>query len=176
MSNCTRLPELELPYSMFNVTLQANLNVTVFSQCAISNAAYNQTTKRIQLLVTVENQNDFVYLILPKKFLYPAFVIFTDGTLVQYNAIQSQTNSFIYFATNPGTFSTEIKGALPSDVTGPDAVSDGRVDLRDIGYVARRFMTYLDDPLWDSRVDLNFDDKVDMLDVATVARDFGITY
>jgi hypothetical protein len=176
MSNCTRLPELELQYTMFNVSLQANLNVTIFSQCAISNVVYNQTTKRIQLLVTAENQNDFVYLILPKKFLYPAFVIFMDGTSVQCNAIQSQTNSFIYFATNPGTFNTEIKGALPSDVTGPNAVSDGRVDLRDIGYVARRFMSNPDGLLWDSRVDVNFDDKVDMQDVAVIAKDFGRVY
>jgi hypothetical protein len=174
--NCTRLPELELPYSMLNVTLQANLNVTIFSQCAVSYAVYNQTTRRIQLLVTAENQNDFVYLIVPKKFLYPTFVIFLDGTLVQCNAIQSQTNSFIYFATNPGTQSTEIKGALPADVTGPNAVSDGRVDLRDIGYVARRFMSNHNDPLWGSRVDLNFDDKIDMQDVAVIARDFGIIY
>ncbi len=48
--------------------------------------------------------------------------------------------------------------------------------MRDIGYVARRFMSNPNDTLWDSRADLNFDDKVDMQDVAAIARDFGIKY
>ena len=174
--NCTSVPEFELPYTMLNVTLQANLNITIFSRGTISNPVLNQTTKRIQLSVTTENQNDFVYMIVPKKLLYPTFIVFLDGTLLQCNTIQSQTNSFIYFTANPGTQRAEIKGALPADVTGPQAVSDGRVDLRDIGYVARRFMSTPNSPLWDSRVDLNFDDKVDMQDVAFIARDFRLRY
>lgn len=176
MSNCTRLPEFELQYTMLNVTLQANLNVTVFSPGTISNVVFNQTTKRIQLSVNTENQNDFVYLIVPKKLLYPTFGVSLNGTSAHCSVIQSQTNSFIYFTANPETPGAEIKGALPADVTGPQAVSDDRIDLRDIGYAARRFMSNPNSPLWDSRADLNFDEKIDMQDVAVIARDFGSIY
>ncbi|MCJ7768149.1 thermopsin family protease, partial [Candidatus Bathyarchaeota archaeon] len=57
-----------------------------------------------------------------------------------------------------------------------DVNSDGRVDMKDVSYVARRFMCTPSDPLWDSAADINGDDKIDMKDISTVARHFGEHY
>jgi uncharacterized repeat protein (TIGR01451 family) len=54
-----------------------------------------------------------------------------------------------------------------------DINSDGKVDMKDIGYVARRFMCRPGDPLWDPIADINSDGKIDMKDIGTVARHFG---
>jgi hypothetical protein len=45
--------------------------------------------------------------------------------------------------------------------------------MKDVGYVARRFMCVPGDPLWDSAADLNNDERINMVDIGTVARHFG---
>ena len=57
-----------------------------------------------------------------------------------------------------------------------DINGDGKVDMKDVGYVARRFMCVPADPLWDSSADVNGDGKINMLDIGTVARHFGEHY
>lgn len=57
-----------------------------------------------------------------------------------------------------------------------DLNADGRVDMKDVSYVARRFMCISSDPLWDSVADVNGDGKIDMKDISTVARHFGERY
>ena len=47
------------------------------------------------------------------------------------------------------------------------------MDIKDVSYVARRFMCLPSDPLWDSIADANGDGKVDMKDIAAVAKHFG---
>lgn len=54
-----------------------------------------------------------------------------------------------------------------------DINNDGRVDMKDIGYVARRFGIIAADPLWDPAADINHDGKIDMKDIGYVARWFG---
>jgi hypothetical protein len=54
-----------------------------------------------------------------------------------------------------------------------DLDDNGKVDMKDIGYVARRFMCTPTDPLWDPIADINSDGKIDMSDIGTVARHFG---
>jgi hypothetical protein len=54
-----------------------------------------------------------------------------------------------------------------------DVNGDGKVDMKDVGYVARRFMCVLGDPLWDPMADMNDDEKINMVDIGTVARHFG---
>jgi hypothetical protein len=66
--------------------------------------------------------------------------------------------------------------AMVGDITGPDSWPDGKCDMRDIGYVARRFMVTPTDPLWDPNADINDDLKIDMKDIGTVARHFGDHY
>jgi parallel beta-helix repeat protein len=62
------------------------------------------------------------------------------------------------------------------DITGPDGNPDGKVDMRDISHVARRFMCIPGNPLWDPYADINGDGKIDMIDIGTVARFFGAHY
>jgi hypothetical protein len=54
-----------------------------------------------------------------------------------------------------------------------DLNGDGKVDMRDIGYVARRFGCDPGSTLWDPNADFNSDGKIDMKDIAIVARNFG---
>ena len=57
-----------------------------------------------------------------------------------------------------------------------DVNGDGKVDMKDVGYVARRFMCVPRDPLWNSDVDFNTDGVINMMDIGTVARHFGEHY
>ncbi len=54
-----------------------------------------------------------------------------------------------------------------------DVNADGKVDMKDVGYVARRFMCVPGDELWDVKTDFNGDEKINMIDIGTVARHFG---
>jgi hypothetical protein len=173
MPNCTALPETEPAYATLNITQQASLNLTVFSDNTLSSAVFNETTEHVQLSLPQNSPSGFVFLIVPKKLLNPAFKVFSDGTPTQCLVIQSQTNLFIYFTISQGTRNMEIKGTLSADITGPQGFPDGRVDLRDVSYVAKRFMSTSNTPSWDHRADLNSDDKIDMQDVAIVASRFG---
>ncbi len=56
-----------------------------------------------------------------------------------------------------------------------DINDDGVVDMKDIGYVARRFGINATSPLWDPNADIVSDGKIDMKDIGTVARHFGET-
>jgi hypothetical protein len=56
-----------------------------------------------------------------------------------------------------------------------DINGDGRVDMKDIGYVSIRFGTGPSAPLWDVKADLNGDGKVNMKDIGTIAKNFGAT-
>ena len=50
---------------------------------------------------------------------------------------------------------------------------DGKMDMKDIGYAARRFGMNATDPLWDSGADIVGDGRIDMEDIDTAARHFG---
>jgi hypothetical protein len=56
---------------------------------------------------------------------------------------------------------------IPGDVNG-----DGKVDMKDIGYVAMRFGMKPNDPRWSSYADLDDDGKINMYDVGFAARHF----
>jgi hypothetical protein len=48
--------------------------------------------------------------------------------------------------------------------------------MKDIGYIARRFLISASDPLWDSNADINGDGKIDMKDIGIAARHFSEHY
>jgi hypothetical protein len=70
---------------------------------------------------------------------------------------------------------------LPGDITGPIiAMPDGKVDIRDIAYVAKQFGTNTNSSNWNPTADLTGpggvpDGKVDIRDIAYVAKQFGAT-
>jgi len=62
----------------------------------------------------------------------------------------------------------------PGDVSGVvPGLQDGRVDIQDVAYVARRFGTDPSKAMWDPKTDFNGDNKINIADVAFVAKHFG---
>jgi hypothetical protein len=53
-----------------------------------------------------------------------------------------------------------------------DINGDGRVDMKDLGYVARRFMMSTSGLLWDPNADINSDGMINMIDIDTTAPHF----
>jgi hypothetical protein len=72
---------------------------------------------------------------------------------------------------NNYTSTTIIHIGVPGDISGPQGVYDGKVDMRDVGLVARHFGEKVPpaDPNWD----IYEDGKIDMRDIGIVARHFG---
>jgi hypothetical protein len=71
------------------------------------------------------------------------------------------------------------------DITGPDGVPDGKVDLRDVFKVAQSFVSRgpdfeypgsPPDPKWDEKCDLNGDNKVDIKDLFIIWKLYGRVY
>lgn len=57
-----------------------------------------------------------------------------------------------------------------------DVNYDGKVDMKDIAYVAKRFGCVPTEPLWSFHADINDDGKIDMKDISITARKFGKTW
>jgi uncharacterized protein (DUF2141 family) len=57
-----------------------------------------------------------------------------------------------------------------------DINNDRKVDVRDIGAVAKAFGTYEGHPNWNPAADINNDGKVDVKDLGMVCKCFGYTY
>ncbi len=48
--------------------------------------------------------------------------------------------------------------------------------MKDIAMVAKAFGSRLGDPNWLAQADMNQDSKIDMVDVALIAKNFGKTF
>lgn len=113
----------------------------------------------------------------PGNSLILTFTWNTTGAPAGYHNITA-TASIVIDETN--TDDNTLSGGriiitMIGDVTGPDGLPDGKIDMRDIARVARAFGS---DPIgepkrWAPICDLNNDGRVDMRDVAIVARNFG---
>jgi len=62
-------------------------------------------------------------------------------------------------------------------VTMPEDVDcNGKVDMKDIGTVAKAFGSCLGQPRWNPEADINQDGIIDLRDIAIVARNFGMPF
>jgi len=64
------------------------------------------------------------------------------------------------------------------DVLKPGDVREdfGKIDMKDVSYVARRFSITQTDMLWDPNADIDSNGKIDMRDIAITAKNFGMPY
>ncbi len=65
--------------------------------------------------------------------------------------------------------------AMVGDITGPEGYPDDKVDIRDIGSVARLFGAESPDPKYDPNCDIVYDKKIDIKDIALAAIHYGET-
>jgi hypothetical protein len=93
--------------------------------------------------------------ILGGKYVLSAFIPPVNGE------IDTSDNSY-----NAGWICVSILG----DVTGPNGLPDRKVDMRDIGAVARTFGAKYPSPEYNPNYDVDDNGKIDMKDVGTVAR------
>jgi parallel beta-helix repeat protein len=175
--------------SMFSVMLSPNTaaNNITFSRTVVSQG-YSTTIN-----VTIENQGGFA-----ETF---DFSLYANETIIESENVtlpagNSTTITFTWNTTGfaygnytlsayawpvpdeTNTADNNFTGgwvivSLVGDITGPDGWPDGKCDMRDIGYVARRFMCKPGDPLWDPNADIDDNAKIDMKDIGTTARHFG---
>lgn len=54
-------------------------------------------------------------------------------------------------------------------------VPDGKVDMVDLGSIARRFGGVIPNPGYDPNLDARFDGKIDMKDIAVACKNYGRT-
>lgn len=59
------------------------------------------------------------------------------------------------------------------DITGVNGEPDGKVNIRDIAFIAISYGTYVGDSKWNPNADINDDDKIDIRDVSLAASNFG---
>jgi rhodanese-related sulfurtransferase len=98
---------------------------------------------------------------------------FTDSNYTDTLTLEVTKDNFT--SSRDIAFLTDTPVTFVRGMTG-DINNDDRVDMKDVSYVARRFMCLPSDPLWDSIADLNSDGKVDMKDISIIAKHFGEHY
>lgn len=82
---------------------------------------------------------------------------------------------------NKNTTAYGYKVLIAGDVTGPEGTPDGKVNMRDIGAISRRFGTQIGDPEYVTNYDITGptenvpDGKINMRDIGLASRHFGET-
>ena len=156
---------------LYNSSVLALVNVTF--DPLWSSGTYANCTGDVGIEVGNPSQNpagdtvvaNLTFVILPAGSLYSPLGWHNDSTLDLNNVT---VGSSVGFQITAGI----INGLVQVYSYSADLNGDGTVDMKDIGYVARRFMCTPSDPLWDPIPDINGDDKIDMKDISTIARHF----
>ncbi len=109
--------------------------------------------------------------------------VWDDGTKgnywSQYHGVDNDGNSigdtpYIINENNKDNYPLMVP-YIQGDITGSTGYPDGIVDILDVATIAYLFGVNYPDPAYDSKCDLNQDQKIDVIDVATAAINFGKT-
>ena len=128
---CLELPQTEPAYMTLNALGDGTTNVTVFSDATIEDAIFNLTTNSVQITASSNSSSDdaIMYVAVPRQLISSNFSVISNGVQTEFNMLQSQTNTYIILALNGDAHNVVIKGAFYADVTGPNDVPDGKVNL-----------------------------------------------
>jgi hypothetical protein len=182
-------------FLMYNGSIDGEKTKTVLSYPAIAipdNAVTGNTTVFANVFNFLPRDNGFAYCPEESNWFQidsdspigPTVINETFPLEISLAGITVWLRNYTIYATAKYGFATtsttsQFEVILVGDVTGPDGEPDGKVDMRDIAFVAKQFGTQEGDPNWDPRADLTGpehmvpDGKVDMRDVAFVAKLFG---
>ena len=131
----------------FNVTVYANTTIAVSQNVTLT----AETSENVTL---VWNTTGFAY---------------GNYTISAYAwPVPGETNT-----TNNNCTGGWVIVSIVGDITGPNGLPDGRVNMRDIAMVARAFGSTQGSPSWNPNADINGDGTVDMKDIALAVRNFG---
>ena len=153
-------------------------NITVYTNAtSISAFNYNKTARQISFNLTAPQSTlSFTCVKIPKAVLNNSYyVVKANDEVIPTEIFQNQTQVLICFLYTHKI--TEIKITIIGTIIG-DLDGDGKVDIRDVAFVATRFGTQEGDPNWDPKADLTGpentpDGKVDIRDIALVASHYG---
>ncbi len=175
IENCTKLPKTTPAYALFNSTWRDTYECTVFPSDVILEAGLNKTTKLLYLHTSDYNTSEnYLYITIPKRLLTINFTVFSDGMPIECKTIQGERSSFIRFTLGQGIHTVKIAGRLLADVTGRiSAEPDSKVDMRDVGVIARLYGAKAGDTHYTVQYDINEDEMIDIKDVGIAAQDFG---
>ena len=147
------------------------------------------------ITVTVENQGDFTETFNVTAYANTTVIGTKEVTLT---SGESKVLTFVWNATGfaKGNYTlsasaSQVSGeidvvdntftdgwivvSMVGDVTGPDGWPDGKVNMRDIGAIARCFGSQEGDPDYNANYDIVYDGKINMRDIGLAARHFGET-
>jgi parallel beta-helix repeat protein len=155
------------PTTKTAISQSKDLNLTIiilnygFTTETFNATAYFDTTQLVQTQITLTSRNSASLI----------FILNTTDLTRGNHTITAYADPMLdETATTDNTLHSWVTITYLGDVNG-----DGRVDMKDVAYIAKRFGSDPSSPLWDPNADLNDDDRIDMKDVATVARNFGKT-
>lgn len=170
-NNTDNHPLMGIFYS-FNISLDKYVNVISNSTIEVFRYSKNNSTIRMHVSNTVENQTcGFCRVCIPKNLITPEYVVTVDGAkplYVNYSLYDNCTHRWIYFAYEQSIREIVITHSLFCDLN-----NDRIVDMRDIGIIALALGSYPDHPRWNPQYDFNQDSEVNMIDLLLIAKNFG---
>jgi hypothetical protein len=142
-------------------------NLGNFTETVSIHAYVNSTAG--QLLVGTQNVTLNIGDSVTVTFVWDTTGLATGNYTVhaEVDVVPSESN-----AENNMLYDGNILVSILGDITGPAGRPDGKVDMFDIGNVARRFMAKSPSPDYNPNLDINDDGIINMFDIALVARHF----
>jgi len=120
--------------------------VGFFSNSSITNFNFDKTLRQIRFNIS---NGTFCKAIIPKEVLDGALTVFIDDISTASILSWDKTHTFINVTYSEDDHNVKIRGEIATgiigDITGPEGVPDGKVDIRDIATAAKNFGKKVED-------------------------------